>query len=138
MTRRLSRLDLASLGVVLLALVVGVVIWPRLPEQVAIHFSASGTPGNYVPRTVAVGAMPAVMVATGGFLKAVARIDAPASERAYDAIVCSTLLLFLIVHLFILGWALGYRLPFVVIPAVVVVWTVFVVGSALASEGLFS
>jgi hypothetical protein len=82
--------------------------------------------------------MPAVMVATGGFLKAVARIDPPASERAYDAIVCSTLLLFLIVHLFTLGWALGYRLPFVVIPAVVVVWTVFVVGSALASEGLFS
>lgn len=138
MTRRYSRFDIASIGIIALALVAGVVLWPRLPGQVAIHFSASGTPGNYVSRTVAVVAMPAVMVVTGGFLKVVMRIDPPTNKRAYDAIVCSTLLLLLVIHLFTLGWALGYRIPFVVVPAVVAVWTVFVVGSALASEGLFA
>jgi uncharacterized membrane protein len=132
----MSRLDAASLLVIVLTGAVGAVLWPRLPPEVPIHFSATGTPGNYVSRTVAVLAMPIVMTVTGVVLKVVVRIDPPRSTRAHDAVVCSTMLLLLVVHLFTLGSGLGYHVPFAVLPVATAVWTVFVVGYTLKHEGL--
>jgi hypothetical protein len=79
--------------------------------------------------------MPFVMTVTGAVLKGVERIDPPASARAYDAIICSTMLLCLVVYLYVLGSSLGYRIPFAILPVVTVIWSVFVVGSALKHEG---
>jgi uncharacterized membrane protein len=129
-----SRLDAASLLVIALTVVIGAALWPRLPPQIPIHFSATGTPGNYVSRLVAVLAMPIVMTGTVFVLKAVAWIDPPKSERAYGVIICSTLLLFLVVHLFTLGSSLGYPIPFAVLPVATAVWTVFVVGYTMRHE----
>lgn len=136
MSIELSRLDAASVLVIGLTVAVGVSLWPRLPQRVPIHVSATGTPGTFVSRNVAVLAMPIVMAATGALLKAVAEIDPPKSPRAYDAVVCSTMLLFLVVHLYTLGSSLSYRIPFVVLPVATGVWTVFVVGSTLKHEGV--
>lgn len=129
-----SRPDTVSLLVVVLTAVIGAVLWPRLPSQVPIHFSATGSPGNYVSRTIAVLTMPIVMAVTGLVLKVAARIDPPMSARAYDVVICSTLLLLLAVHLFTLGSSLGYPIPFAVLPVTTAVWTVFVVGYTLRHE----
>lgn len=80
--------------------------------------------------------MPTVMVATGAVLKGAARIDPPKNVHAHDAVVCSTMLLFLVVHLFTLGSSLGYRIPFAVLPVATAVWTLFVVGYTLKHEGV--
>lgn len=125
-----------SLLVITVTVVIGTLLWSQLPMQVPIHFSASGTPGNYVPRTVAVFAMPIVMTATAIVLKGVARIDPPESMRTYDAIVCSTMCLFFIVHLFTLGSSVGYSLPFGILPVTTTIWTVFVVYLAVKLEGV--
>jgi hypothetical protein len=80
--------------------------------------------------------MPIVMTATGAVLKGVARTDPPKNARAYDAVICSTMLLFLVVYLFTLGSSLGHRIPFSVLPVATVIWTAFVVGCTLAHEGV--
>jgi hypothetical protein len=45
------------------------------------------------------------------------------------------MLLLAVVQGFTLGWSLGYRIPFAVVPAVVVLWSVLVVGYSLRAEG---
>lgn len=136
MSSKLSPLDVASLFVIVLTVAVGVVLWPRLPSQVPIHFSATGTPGNDVSRTVAVLVMPIVMVVFGAVLKGVAQIDPPKNARAHDAVICSTMMLFLVVHVFTLGSSLGYRIPFAALPVATAIWIVFVVGYTLKHEGV--
>ena len=118
MTRRLSRLDAASVALIALTAVLGIALWPRLPSRVAIHFSASGVPGNYVSRPIAVFGMPVVMVATVLFLRGVARVDPPTDRRSFDVIVCSTVFLLAVVQSFALAWNLGYRIPFAVLSLV--------------------
>lgn len=135
MTRRLSRLDAVSVALIALTAGLGLALWPRLPPRVAIHFSASGVPGNYVSRPIAVFVMPVVMIATVLVLKGAARIDPPTERRSFDVIVCSTVCLLAVVHAFALAWNLGYRIPFAVLPIVVAVWSVFVVGYALIADG---
>jgi len=102
--------------------------------MVAIHFSATGTPGNYVSRTLAVFGMSVVMLVTMVVMKSAARIDPPNDPRAFDVVVCSTMVLFAGVRSFALGWNLGYRVPFGIVLAGVAVWTVFVVGYTLVHE----
>jgi hypothetical protein len=79
--------------------------------------------------------MPVVMVATVLFLRGVARVDPPTDRRSFDVIVCSTVFLLAVVQSFALAWNLGYRIPFAVLPLVVAVWSVFVVGYALITDG---
>ena len=136
MTPKFSDVDIISLLVIAVTVVIGTLLWPRLPTQVPIHFSASGTPGNYVPRTVAVLAMPIVMTATAIVLKGVARIDPPEDTRKYDTIICSTMCLFFVGHLFTLGSSIGYSLPFGILPVTTTIWTVFVVYLAVKLEGV--
>jgi uncharacterized membrane protein len=134
-SRRVPRVDPWSVVIVVLTASIGSVLRSRLPPTVAIHFSAAGTPGNYVPRAVAVFGMPLVMVLTLAVLRGAARIDPPEDPRAFDVVVRSTMLLLAVVQGFTLGWSLRYRIPFAVVPAVVVLWSVLVVGYSLRAEG---
>lgn len=135
MRRQLSRFDIGSLVLIALTTAIGLLLWPRLPAQVAIHFSADGTPGNFVSRTAAVVGMPVVMVATGAVLKAAARFDPPENPPAFDGIVCSTMALLLFVQLYTLGTGLGYQIPIAVVIFTTALWTVFVVGYSIKTEG---
>jgi uncharacterized membrane protein len=138
MSRRVSRLEVVSVGLVVLTALLGVALWPSLPPRVAIHFSASGDPGNYVPRLVAIVAMPVIMVLTIAVLNGAARIDPPTSDYSIDVIICSTMCLLAIVHAFTLGRAVGYRIPIAVVLGTVAVWSLFVVGYSLVAEGHLS
>lgn len=48
--------------VMLLPLVAGAVLWNKLPEQLATHFDASGTPDSYSSRGFAVFGIPALLI----------------------------------------------------------------------------
>ena len=73
-----SRAMRISAGLVALTALVGVALWPRLPAEMAIHFSASGRPDNYVSRAVGVGLMPVILVAT---LLIMTRTTRPTTRR---------------------------------------------------------
>ena len=47
----------------LLPMVAGIILWNRLPEQVAIHFGSNGEPDGWASRTVAVFGLPVFMAA---------------------------------------------------------------------------
>ena len=49
--------------VILLQTVVGVILWDRLPEQIATHFGLNGQPDGYSGRTFTVFGMPLVLLA---------------------------------------------------------------------------
>jgi uncharacterized membrane protein len=49
--------------VCLLPIVAGLLLWDKLPEQLAIHFNAAGEPDNFAPKAVAVVGMPFIIAA---------------------------------------------------------------------------
>jgi uncharacterized membrane protein len=130
------RLQWVAAGVVLATTALAVATYPRLPATVAVHFSATGTPGNEVPRWAAVALVPGSLLATWAVLLIAARIDPPDDSRTMDAITCSTLGLVGVVQLVVLARALDYRIPMGVVLVAVVVWSTFVVAYTIHREGL--
>ena len=56
-----------SVVVCLLPIVLGIVLWNRLPEQIAIHFNAAGNPDNYAPKALTVFGLPVFFAAINAF-----------------------------------------------------------------------
>lgn len=54
--------DLVAYALLVGSAVVGLVLWPTLPERMAIHFGPGGTPDEVVAKPVAVVLAPAVGV----------------------------------------------------------------------------
>lgn len=54
---------IATSIITLLPIVVGVVLWNRLPEQMATHFGSSGTPNDWSPRGFTVFVLPIFLLA---------------------------------------------------------------------------
>ncbi len=131
MASRMSRLDAISWGLTGLALAVGVALWSRLPAKIAIHFAAGGTAGSYVPKTVGV-VIPVVMVITWLTCDRAVRFDppTPSGERAVTVAVASTLLVMAVLQVLVLGWNLGYAVPFTYVTVGIVLWGGVVAGYA--------
>lgn len=61
MKKILDRGLVCSVLLCLLPTAAGLLFYDRLPEQVAIHFRADGTPDNFVPRAIAVFLLPVLL-----------------------------------------------------------------------------
>jgi len=129
-----SRADRLSLGIVVFVTPVGLALVPQPPADVAVHFSASGTPDNYVPQFVAVLSVPVVTVATIAVLRGAARFDPPSDPHSIDALVLGVTVLFGAVHLLVVGWNLGYRAPMSVVAVGAVISTVALAGYVVFRE----
>ncbi|AEM58313.1 hypothetical protein HISP_13870 [Haloarcula hispanica N601] len=134
MARRQSRTDIASGAIIALTALAGVAVWSRLPAEVAIHFSASGTPDNYVSKPVGVVLMPALMLATLIVLKLAFRYDPPDVPRVAATITVATMAFMSGIHGLVLAWNLGYSVPFDIVLVGSLVWTVVMVAYALKAE----
>lgn len=127
----LSRRDLAGGGVVLLMALAVAVLYPRLPEQMAINFSAAGQPNGYLARPLAVALLPGVAAAVLVLFKIVPGID-PLGEnierfqRYYDFFVVFTVGILAYVHGLVLAYNIGYRFDMttVVVPLLAVTFVV--------------
>ena len=106
-----SRADALSGGLVALAVLAGVALWPQLPAEVAIHFSASGTPDNYVPTAVGVFLLPAIMLGTLLFTTVALRADPPSHPHTAPVVVVSTTAFLGVLHVLVLAWNAGYPVP---------------------------
>ena len=130
-----SRADGAALALVAAMAAIGLALVPRLPAEVAVHFTAGGTPDSYLPRLVAVALGPVAALATLAVVRGAARVDPPNDPRSIDAVVVGTTLLLAAVHLLVLGWNLGYRVPIPLVAAGAVLWTLALVGYVVVREG---
>jgi uncharacterized membrane protein len=134
MARSLTRLDSISGGLALLTALVGLAVYPHLPAEMAIHFSASGQPDNFAPKPVAVAAVPVVMLLTHFVIRGAARIDPPEDPRTMTGITVATMLLLAAVQGLVLAWNLGHAVPFDLVLVGILVWSVLVVGYAIVRE----
>jgi uncharacterized membrane protein len=129
-----GRTDLLSVALVAGTLAVGLALLPTLPPNVAVHFSAGGTPDNYVPRLVGVVSVPAIMVGVLGVLKLAERVDPPTDRRTMPTVTVATLALLAGVHLLVLGWNLGYAVPMPVVAVGAVLWSLALAGYVVLRE----
>lgn len=60
--KNIKKLIITSV-VILLPVIVGIVLWDRLPDEVATHFGINNTPDRYSSKTFAVFGMPSLILA---------------------------------------------------------------------------
>jgi uncharacterized membrane protein len=112
-------------ALIALLLIVSAIVYPRMPEQVAIHFTADGTPNGWGPRWEALLAMPVIMLFTWGMMVGVPKVD-PRRENyarmqgAYTVTYLAVLTFLALGHIAIIGYALGWPVSIGrVVPALV-------------------
>ncbi len=52
---------------IVLPMIVGLILWNRLPDQIATHFSFDGTPDDWSPKAFVVFGMPLLLLIVHGF-----------------------------------------------------------------------
>jgi len=130
----LRRADWLSLGIVVLAAVLGLALAPRLPSEVAIHFSASGAPDNFVSKQWALVVVPAIAAATVLFVRGAARADSPQDPRPIDVLQVGMAAMLGAVHLAVLGWNAGYQIPISGVAIGAVLWIAGLAGYVVVTE----
>ena len=95
----------------LLPIIVGALVYKRLPETIATHFDLNGNPDGWSSRAFAVCGLPAILLAVNLLLPFVLRAD-PKHENMSGALVNITIwtipVLSLVCSGLTLGRALGY------------------------------
>jgi uncharacterized membrane protein len=110
---------------VLVAVGMSALVYPRLPDTMAVHWDLDGNPNGWMPRAVGAAFGPVFLVVLWLLLRAVPRIDPRAENyarfsEAYEVIVASVLVLILITHGIVLAVALGYHVSVArIVPALV-------------------
>jgi len=130
-----SRSDGLAVGIVALAALVGVALWPQLPAEVAIHFSASGTPDNYVSKPVGVFLLPALMLALVLVLRISMAADPPSHPQTGPVVVLATTAFLGLVHVLVLAWNAGYPVPLDGLLVGALVFAAVLVGYTVWREG---
>jgi len=131
-----SRTDVLSGGLVVLTALAGVALWPQLPAEVAIHFSASGTPDNYVPKAVGVFLLPAIMLGTLVVVRVSLRVDPPSNPTTGPVVTLATMVFLSAIHLLVLAWNAGYPVRIDGILLGSLVWAALLVAYVVRKEGV--
>lgn len=127
----LDRRDVAGGGIVLLMTLAAALVYPRLPERMAVHFSAGGQPDGYLARPLAVALLPGVAATVLVLFKIVPAIDPLGGnierfQRYYDFFVGFAAGILAYVHGLVLAYNVGYRFDMttVVVPLLAVTFVV--------------
>jgi uncharacterized membrane protein len=128
------RADAISLLVVAGTALVGLAVLPRLPPAFAIHFSAGGTPDDYVAPLLGVLSVPAIMLGTFVVLRVAERIDPPNDPRTMPVVTVSAMVLMALVHLTVIGWNLGYPVSVSWLAVGALLWSLAIAGYVVVRE----
>lgn len=128
---QVSKRTLASLALVAAMVAASVLLYDRLPEQLATHWNADNAVDDTMPRAVGVALFPALGLLLVGLFALVPRID-PLGENieafraAYDLLVVTTVGLLAYVQALVLWWNLGneFAVSAAIAPAVAAVYVV--------------
>lgn len=98
--------------VTLLPILIGVLLWERLPEQVATHFDFEGNPNGWTSRGFTVFGIPIFLLASQWFAVAATLSDPKhknLSEKLYKMVLWIVPVVALILSFVCYGYALGYE-----------------------------
>jgi uncharacterized membrane protein len=132
----LNRADAVAYAAIGLAVLGGVVLWPRLPAEMAIHFDASSTPDSFVSKPVGVllgptiGVAAILLVRRGGELG-----GGPTHPAVEDAAVGFLGVVVAYVQGLVLAWNVGLRFDVTVSVLPVVGLAVALLVYAMYREG---
>ena len=102
--------DLVAHTLLVDAALAGVLLWPALPDSMAIHFGAGGEPDSFIAKPIAVILTPAIGVASVLLVRYAPewanRIRSPHVETLSVVFVGSVIAY---VQGFVYAWNLGYR-----------------------------
>ena len=134
MKRKVDRTLILTTLICLLPIVLGSVLYNKLPREIAIHWNASGTPDNYVPKAIAVWGLPILMASIHQFVLMMMKKD---PKRANVSTVLKQVgiwiipIMSLIVTPITLFKALGYNIPIEIIVPVMAGVLITVCGNYL-------
>jgi uncharacterized membrane protein len=123
-----SHRETVSRALVAVSLCAGLLSWPVLPAEMAIHFSATGTPDSYAPTPVGVLLIPATMSLTLVVLEKTTEVDPPDDEHRITVVVIATMGLVTALQLLVLAWNFGVPIRFDVVLVGVLCWGTGLVG----------
>lgn len=111
---RLPGINPLLLGIILLSLVAGVVLYGHLPERVPIHWNIHGEVDGYGGRFMGAFGLPLVTLGLYLLMVAVPRIDPKKKNYAkftgaYNAFMAAFVLFMLVLHAVVLLYAFGYK-----------------------------
>jgi hypothetical protein len=112
--------DALSVGVLVLAAVVGLVSLPSLPERFAVHFGLGGDPDEFLSPLAGVVLLPAIGLATLAFVRGISDVVGGDEVPPAFGFLLSSFLAY--VQVVVLAWNLGYavNVAAVVLPGVLV------------------
>jgi hypothetical protein len=130
------RADLLAYAAIGLAVLGGLVLWPRLPAEMAIHFDASSTPDNFVAKPVGVLLTPTIGIAAVLLVRRGGELGGgPSHPTVEDAAVGFVGVVVGYVHALVLAWNVGLRFDVALSVVPVLVLAVALVVYAMYREG---
>ena len=104
-----------SIALVVLGWLISAVVYERLPERMATHFDLGGSPDRWDPRWVGAFILPVLMLLTLSIARWAPRVLAEhprdeALESLRELVLTAILAFFGLMHLGILGTALGWSI----------------------------
>ena len=111
---KLGKYEKAATGIVLLSILIGIVLYPSMPELMASHWDAAGQVNGYMPKFWGLFLMPIISVIILGLFIAIPTIDPLAKNikkfrKQFDMFVLLMIMFMLYIYLLTIGWNFGVR-----------------------------
>ncbi|KPJ56324.1 hypothetical protein AMJ49_05165 [Parcubacteria bacterium DG_74_2] len=102
------------LGIILISFLVGIYLYPQMPEKMASHWNSRGEVDGYLPKFWALFLMPAISIGLFLFFLLIPKIDPLKQNIAkfrkyYDGFIVLIISFLLYVHILTIFWNLGFR-----------------------------
>lgn len=122
--------------IILVTLAFTLAVYSRLPERMPMHWGLNGEVNRYGSRVEAAFLLPGVMVVVWLLLRFLPRIDPRRANYAkfsdtYDLLVNSLVVLFAVMHMALLGTALGWHISMQRLAPTLVGLQFLILGNAL-------
>jgi len=91
------------------------IVYPRLPEQLPLHWNLQGEVDDFGPRLFGAWLLPALALAVWGIMRTIPRLD-PRRENyekfgpTYDLVINALVTFLAVLHVVVIGSALGWPL----------------------------
>ncbi|MBO8179896.1 MAG: SdpI family protein [Archaeoglobus sp.] len=107
-----------ALGIILLSFILGVCLYPRMPEEMASHWNAQGQVNGYLPKFWGLFLVPLISVGLFLLFMSIPKIDPlkhniEEFRKYYDGFVVLIILFLFYVHVLTILWNIGARFSIV-------------------------
>ena len=107
-----------ALGIIILSFILGVYLYPRMPEKMASHWNAQGEVNGYLPKFWSLFLVPLISVGLFLLFTVIPKIDPlkhniEEFRKYYDGFVVLVILFLFYVHILTILWNMGVKFSIV-------------------------